>query len=234
MIAESSSPSTSSSGSLFHSAALPKGLERLRRVHQKYPGKIASLSLLRMRELVAMTLGRGTAEESENPLPAVATPYLIQVLLSRYPAGGGRGSDENNEGAEDSGGCDRSGGEQRSSQSARRLGAEIQGVRAGSRAAELGSGKSAGVDSQRPDVSGLQTGGQSSSSRSQVELATRSRSPEVSTMAPPPTMGGGAQGSTSAQKEGSPGQSDDKPPLNTAPVNKGKGKGKKGRGRRRW
>eukprot|EP00435_Cladocopium_sp_Y103_P062581 s837_g24.t1 len=55
----SGSPSSSSStGSLFPSAALPKGLERLRRVHQKYPGKIASLTLLRMKELVAMTQGR--------------------------------------------------------------------------------------------------------------------------------------------------------------------------------
>eukprot|EP00435_Cladocopium_sp_Y103_P037986 s305_g10.t1 len=83
----SASPSTSSSGSLFPSAALPKGLERLRRVHQKYPGKIASLSLLRMRELVAMTLGRGSAEESDNPLPPMATPYLIQVLFNRYHQG---------------------------------------------------------------------------------------------------------------------------------------------------
>lgn len=49
--------------------------------------KIASLTLLRMRELVAMTQGRGTAEESENPLPAVATPYLIQVLFNKYPPG---------------------------------------------------------------------------------------------------------------------------------------------------
>ena len=44
---------------------------------------------------------------------------------------------------------------------------------------------------------------------------------------------GAAQAGTSVQKEGSPAQSDDKPPLNTSPQ-KGKGKGKKGKNRRRW
>lgn len=83
------SPSSSSSGSdLFRSAALPKGIERLRRVHQEKPGRIASLSLLRLQELLAMTQGRGTALESgQNPLPPVAVPYLTQVFLSRNPMG---------------------------------------------------------------------------------------------------------------------------------------------------
>ena len=48
----SGSPSSSSStGSLFPSAALPKGLERLRRVHQKYPGKIASFTRRRSQRI---------------------------------------------------------------------------------------------------------------------------------------------------------------------------------------
>eukprot|EP00438_Fugacium_kawagutii_P020011 Skav203482 [mRNA] locus=scaffold921:365199:371984:+ [translate_table: standard] len=49
----SSSGSTStSSEELFRVAALPKGMEKLRRVHQKYPGRIASRSLLRLQELL--------------------------------------------------------------------------------------------------------------------------------------------------------------------------------------
>lgn len=227
----SSSPSTSSSGSLFHSAALPKGLERLRRVHQKYPGKIASLSLLRMRELVAMTLGRGTAEESENPLPAVATPYLIQVLLSRYPAGEVP---------------------MRTMRELRTVAAVIDLVVSNDPLRALD------VLVQRFKALELAHEQQSWAQASQLELILSDQTsavfrqevkaaqaevksnwqleagPQRSQRWRPTNHGGGAQGSTSAQKEGSPGQSDDKPPLNTAPVNKGKGKGKKGRGRRRW
>lgn len=81
---ERSSSTSSSESDLFRSAALPKGIERLRRVHQERPGRIASLSLLRLQELLAMTQGRGTAMEStQNPLPPVAVPYLTQVFLSR-------------------------------------------------------------------------------------------------------------------------------------------------------
>ena len=80
------SPSTSSSsGELFHSAALPRGLERLRRVHQKKPGRLASLTLQRMRELVQQAQGRGTAEMEEDQLPATATGYLSNVFLVTHP-----------------------------------------------------------------------------------------------------------------------------------------------------
>eukprot|EP00435_Cladocopium_sp_Y103_P004459 s2071_g1.t1 len=72
--------SSSSSGELFHSAALPRGMERLRRVHQKMPGKLASLSLLRMQELVMQAQGRGTAVEQKEQLPAVATGYMASVF----------------------------------------------------------------------------------------------------------------------------------------------------------
>ena len=83
------SPSTSSStDELFRSAALPRGLERLRRVHQRHPGKIASLSLLRLQELVHMTQGRGTAPDMDkNPLPAVAMSYVTQVFFGKFPMG---------------------------------------------------------------------------------------------------------------------------------------------------
>ena len=228
----SSSPSTSSSGSLFHSAALPKGLERLRRVHQKYPGKIASLSLLRMRELVAMTLGRGTAEESENPLPAVATPYLIQVLFSRYPAGEVP---------------IRTMRELRtvaavidlvvSNDPLRALDVLVQRFKALELAHEQQSWAQASqleliLSDQTSAVFRQEVTAAQAEVKSNWQLeAGPQRSQRWRAHQP---WVGSAQGSTSAQKEGSPGQSDDKPPLNTAPVNKGKGKGKKGRGKRRW
>ena len=77
--------SSSSSGSLFRSAALPRGMERLRRLHQKRPGSLASLSLLRMQELVHRAQGRGTAAESDEKLPPVALGYLAGVFLVQNP-----------------------------------------------------------------------------------------------------------------------------------------------------
>ncbi len=75
-------PSTSSStDSLFHSAALPKGMERLRRVHQQEPGKIASLSLQRLQELVLQTQGRGSASVQVERFPPVALGYVMNVFL---------------------------------------------------------------------------------------------------------------------------------------------------------
>ena len=79
------SPSSSSTGSLFRSAALPRGLERLRRMHQKDPGKLASISLQRLQELVVRAQGRGTATSTSENLPAVAMGYLSQVFLVQNP-----------------------------------------------------------------------------------------------------------------------------------------------------
>ena len=85
---EYSPSSSSATDELFRSAALPRGLERLRGVHQRSPGRIASLSLLRLQELVHLTQGRGSAvSEVENPLPAVATSYVTQVFFNKYPMG---------------------------------------------------------------------------------------------------------------------------------------------------
>lgn len=79
------SPSSSSvTDELFRSAALPKGMENLRRVHQKSPGRIASVSLQRLQEVVEQTTGRGTAVvEEKSLLPAVAQAYLTQVFVTR-------------------------------------------------------------------------------------------------------------------------------------------------------
>ena len=87
---ESSSVSTSSTSSddqVFRGAALPKGMERLRRVHQKHPGRIASRSLQRLQELLMNAQGRGTAfqEEETAMLPAVAVGYLAQVFFQQHP-----------------------------------------------------------------------------------------------------------------------------------------------------
>ena len=80
------SPSMSSStDSLFHPAALPKGMERLRRVHQQEPGKIASLLLQRLQELVLQTQGRGSASDQVEKFPPVALGYVMNVFLVAHP-----------------------------------------------------------------------------------------------------------------------------------------------------
>jgi hypothetical protein len=83
----SESSSSSSSGELFRGAALPRGMEKLRRVHQTYPGRIASRSLQRLQELLMNAQGRGTAfqEEENSQLPAVAVGYLTQVFFMQNP-----------------------------------------------------------------------------------------------------------------------------------------------------
>ena len=83
----SDSSSSSSSGELFRGAALPRGMEKLRRVHQTYPGRIASRSLQRLQELLMNAQGRGTAfqEEENSQLPAVAVGYLSQVFFVQNP-----------------------------------------------------------------------------------------------------------------------------------------------------
>ena len=55
----------------FHSAAPPKRVERLRKVLRDHPGRLASLTLLRLQELLQRALGGGSAIE-QNKLPAVA------------------------------------------------------------------------------------------------------------------------------------------------------------------
>jgi hypothetical protein len=77
--------SSSSSGLLFHSAALPRGMERLRRLHQKHPGSLASVTLLRMQELVHRAQGRGAAEINAEKLPPVAMSYVAGVFLVQNP-----------------------------------------------------------------------------------------------------------------------------------------------------
>eukprot|EP00435_Cladocopium_sp_Y103_P059215 s681_g21.t1 len=225
--------SSSSSGALFRSAALPTGLERLRRVHQRYPGKIASLSLLRMRELVLMTQGRGAADESkESPLPAVAMAYLVQVLFNKYPPG----------------------------EMPMRTMRELRTVAAVIDLIVMNDPlRAVDVLIQRFKALELSHEQQSWTQASQLELILSDQSSAVFRQevkaaqaevksnwaieagpqrsqrwrtnqpwtAPATSAGAGA-------KDGSPNPGDDKPPINTGQPNKGKGKGKKGKGRRRW
>eukprot|EP00438_Fugacium_kawagutii_P032553 Skav201089 [mRNA] locus=scaffold2562:74784:76346:+ [translate_table: standard] len=84
---EEDGTTTSSSEELFRMAALPRGMEKLRSIHQRYPGRIASRSLQRLQELLLNAQGRGTAhlEEEAQQLPAVAVGYLTQVFFNQYP-----------------------------------------------------------------------------------------------------------------------------------------------------
>ena len=77
---ESRSSSSGSDDSVFRVAALPKGVERLRKIH---PGRLASLTLLRLQELLQTALGGGSAAE-QNKLPAVARAYLHQIYLQAH------------------------------------------------------------------------------------------------------------------------------------------------------
>lgn len=57
---------TSSSSSLFHLAALPKGVDRLHRLHEERPGAIANATLRRFNILLNQSVGRGAAEVTED------------------------------------------------------------------------------------------------------------------------------------------------------------------------
>ena len=69
---------TSSSSSLFHLAALPKGVDRLHRLHEERPGAIANATLRRFNVLLNQSVGRGAAEVTED-LPPVARGYMSQI-----------------------------------------------------------------------------------------------------------------------------------------------------------
>ena len=81
---ESSESSSTSSGSLFHLAAMPRGVEKIQRLHQNKPGLLANVTLKRFEELLAQTTGMGTATSSQM-LPAVARGYFSQIFLVKHP-----------------------------------------------------------------------------------------------------------------------------------------------------
>ena len=80
---ESSSSSSSSDESLFRLAALPQGVDRIHRIHEKRPGALANMTLKRCQELLERAVGRGAAQK-ETELPAVARAYLSQIYLNRH------------------------------------------------------------------------------------------------------------------------------------------------------
>eukprot|EP00435_Cladocopium_sp_Y103_P021060 s3166_g5.t1 len=144
--------SSSSSGELFHSAALPRGLERLRQVHQKKPGRLASLTLQRMKELVNQAQGRGTAEVETDQLPATATGYLAGVFLVQHSE---HRQHEDVARTAHSGGRHRLAMPQRSSEGIGHSHSEIQGTGIGPQATVLDSSHSVGAGPQRRSRSGV-------------------------------------------------------------------------------
>ena len=78
-----SSSSDCSSESPFQLAALPKGVDRLHRMHQRTPGRLGSLTLQRCQELLLRSQGGGAAAEGTY-LPAVARAYLNQIFLKEH------------------------------------------------------------------------------------------------------------------------------------------------------
>ena len=78
------SPSSdSSSESSFCLAALPKGVDRIHRMHQRKPGRLGSVTLQRCQEPILMSQGRGAASERAL-LPAVARAYLNLIFLKEH------------------------------------------------------------------------------------------------------------------------------------------------------
>lgn len=83
-VSSESSSDTSTSSSLFHLAALPKGVERLHRLHEERPGAIANSTLRRFNVLLNQSMGRGAANVTED-LPPVARRYMNQIFLAKRP-----------------------------------------------------------------------------------------------------------------------------------------------------
>eukprot|EP00435_Cladocopium_sp_Y103_P045377 s505_g13.t1 len=174
------SPSTSSSsGELFHSAALPKGMERLRRLHQKEPGTLASMSLLRMQELVGASSSRKgngcgqsrKASSSSHVVPGRSLPAAEPVRKRRSAKP---------EGDEDGGDSHRHALPQRSVESVGCDDSALQGARAGAQAAELVPSVTAGTSAGRRPVSSVQAGVEGGSNRSKRRLEDPERSLQAS------------------------------------------------------
>ena len=75
---ETSDSSYSSEDSVFRLAALPRGVERLRRIQ----GKLASLTLLRLQEVLLRAQGGGPAQQRSR-VPGVARAYLRQIYFAQ-------------------------------------------------------------------------------------------------------------------------------------------------------
>lgn len=87
---DSSSESTSSSssdGQVFQGAAIPKGMERLRRVHQKHLGRIAFPKSSEIARAPDERSGKGNGIPRGGDramLPTVAVGYLTQVFFHQH------------------------------------------------------------------------------------------------------------------------------------------------------
>ncbi|CAE7270082.1 unnamed protein product [Symbiodinium sp. CCMP2592] len=82
----SSSDDDESSDSSFQLAALPKGVEKIREMHRRHPGRLASLTLQRCSELLAQAHGGVMASSERAKLPAVARGYFQLIYLTAHPA----------------------------------------------------------------------------------------------------------------------------------------------------
>ncbi|CAE7194356.1 SLC12A7 [Symbiodinium sp. CCMP2592] len=82
----SSSDEGESDDSSFQLAALPKGVEKIREMHRRHPGRLASLTLQRCSELLAQAHGGVMATSERAKLPAVARGYFQLIYLTAHPA----------------------------------------------------------------------------------------------------------------------------------------------------
>ena len=179
----SSSSDDGSSDSSFQLAALPKGVEKIREMHRRHPGRLASMTLQRCSELLAQAHGGVMAGHEGAKLPAVARGYFQLIYLTAHPATeiGVRNYKElstlvtvidavaGNESATSLG----------------HPGSEAEGGRAGAPAGQLDAGRAARAGEVWRMVGSLQAGAQSGPAGGKDRLEPPAREPPHASMGKP-------------------------------------------------
>ena len=167
---ESSESSSSSSGSLFHLAAMPRGVEKIQRLHQDKPGLLANVTLKEVRRTSGPDYRHGNGNKQSN-----AASSGKGVLLTDLPGEAPRElhRSQKPERIANLGDHDRPHGKQRWAESPGCGSAEAEGDRAFHRPGPLATGKSIGVDHTRGRTeslvpSGIESSSAGTSGRNQV------------------------------------------------------------------
>ena len=85
----SSSAGSTTSGDdepVFRLASLPEGVDKLREMHERKPGHLANLTLLRYQELLERSTGREATNRHQDAFPPVGRAYLSQIYMVRHPS----------------------------------------------------------------------------------------------------------------------------------------------------
>ena len=72
--------------SVFRLASLPEGVDKLRELHERKPGHLANVTLMRYQELLERSTGREANLGHLDAFPPVGRAYLSQIYMVRHPA----------------------------------------------------------------------------------------------------------------------------------------------------